>query len=241
MVGMLSDVGNKRRNNQDYIGSYEDNHRKLYVVADGMGGHNAGEVASKTAVEKIIEYTRKSNTEESPSSVISEAIKYANEAIFHIACENDKYTGMGTTVTACLISQGQMFVGHVGDSSCYIVKNNGYLYKVTKDHSLVQQLVDNGAISEDEAFTHPNRNVITRAVGTKFLVKVDIYTVNLTEVRKIILCTDGLTKEMKDEEILDMVEKYNDNQQICEALVEICKIRGANDNISVIVFEGECK
>ncbi|WP_102400625.1 Stp1/IreP family PP2C-type Ser/Thr phosphatase [Haloimpatiens massiliensis] len=241
MVGMLSDVGNKRRNNQDYIGSYEDSHKKLYVVADGMGGHNAGEVASKTAVEKIIEYIEKSNKEKSPSFIISEAIKYANEAIFHIACENDEYKGMGTTVTACFIVKNQMFVGHVGDSSCYIVKNDGSLYKVTKDHSLVQQLVDNGAISEDEAFTHPNRNVITRAVGTKFLVKVDIYNVDLNEVRKIILCTDGLTKEMKDEEILEVVKKYNDQQEACEALLEICKIRGANDNISVIVFEGECK
>ncbi|WP_138203299.1 Stp1/IreP family PP2C-type Ser/Thr phosphatase [Haloimpatiens lingqiaonensis] len=241
MVGMLSDVGNKRRNNQDYIGVYEDSHKRVYIVADGMGGHNAGEVASKTAVEKIIEYIGKKYKGENPSSIITEAIKYANEAIFHIACEEDKYKGMGTTVTACFIVDNHMFVGHVGDSSCYIVKNDGYLYKITKDHSLVQELVDKGAISEDEAFTHPNRNVITRAVGTKFLVKVDIFHVDLKEVKKVVLCTDGLTKEMKDEEILSVVKKHSDNQQICDVLLEKCKIRGANDNISVIVFEGECK
>lgn len=240
MVGMLSDIGNSRQSNQDYIGKYEDSYKRLYIVADGMGGHNAGEIASKTAVEKIIEYIGKKQIVDNPSKVLVDAVKYANEKVFHLACEKESYNGMGTTVTACLLIKDQMVVANVGDSRCYIINKQGIL-KITKDHSLVQQLIDNGAISYEEAVNHPNRNVITRAVGTKYSVKVDTFSVNLKDVNKILLCTDGLTKEMEDKEILQIVKEISDDQLICTKLVEKCKIRGANDNISVIVFEGECK
>lgn len=240
MVGMLSDIGNVRKINQDYIGKYEDDYKKLYVVADGMGGHNAGEIASKIAVEKLIKYIKKDNEEETPSKLLVNAIKYANEEVFHLASKNKNYVGMGTTITACLIVNHEMIVGNVGDSRCYITNSKG-MFKVTKDHSLVQQLVDTGAISKEEALYNPNRNVITRAIGTRFSVKVDVFSVKLDNVEKVLLCTDGLTKEIDDDELFDILKSNNDNQVICHNLIDKCKLKGANDNISVIVFEGECK
>jgi len=130
-----------------------------------------------------------------------------------------------------------MVVANVGDSRCYIIKGEEII-KVTKDHSLVQQLVDEGSITEAEADSHPNKNIITRALGTKNSVEIDTYRLKLEGIKRVIMCTDGLSNFIKDEELYDIIMN-NDN--CCEELIELSKSRGGKDNISVIVFEGECR
>lgn len=241
MVGIVSDIGNVRKLNEDYADYYENEDIRFYVVADGMGGHNAGEVASKIAVEATVEYIKKKKDikENEMGSLLEDAVKCANEKIYNKSKDSEKLSGMGTTITACLIKNNNMVVANVGDSSCFSITKDG-IKKITKDHSLVQQLVDTGTITEEEAMTHPNKNIITRALGTGEFVDVDIFNINLTESYKCVLSTDGLTNGVTTKEIYDIVIK-NDNNVACMKLVELSKIKGSRDNISVIVFGGECK
>jgi len=239
MVGLLSDVGNTRVLNEDYLGYYEDETKRIYVVADGMGGHSAGEVASKLAVDTILLNLKSIKDLQDLHSCINKAVIASNKEIYNLSIENNKLSGMGTTITACLIVDKKIFIANVGDSSGYIIKNNS-IVKVTKDHSLVQQLIDNGSITEEEAVSHPNKNIITRALGTNPIVEVDIFEHDLYDVSKILLCTDGLTNYIRPQELLDIVVE-NESQVACEKLIELSKLRGGRDNISVIVIEGECK
>lgn len=240
MVGILSDVGNYRPINEDSVGYYVDNNIGIYVLADGMGGHNAGEIASKLAVDTIIEYIKKSVDFKDLKTELENAVKYANVKIHELSKENKKMDGMGTTVTACFIKGEEAVVANVGDSGCYVIDKNDKIKKVTKDHSLVQQLLDNGSITEEEAICHPNKNIITRALGTYDTVEVDIFTLHLNEIKKIILCSDGLTNDVTPREMYDIIIK-SENEESCRLLVELSKKKGGRDNISVIVFEGECK
>jgi serine/threonine protein phosphatase PrpC len=240
MLGILSDVGNVRKVNEDSVGYFESSDIDIYAVADGMGGHNAGEVASELAIESVIEYIRKNHHDLDMQKVLSDGIRCANKKIYDVASQSDSLKGMGTTITICLKKQNKMVVANVGDSSCYIIDSERRLSKVTKDHSLVQQLLDNGTITEKEARTHPNKNIITRALGTNESVEVDIFNVDLTDTIKCILCTDGLTNDVTYSEMYDIIMK-NDNVSSCKLLVDLSKSKGGRDNISVIVFEGECR
>ncbi len=240
MLGILSDVGNVRKINEDSVGYFEGSDIDIYAVADGMGGHNAGEVASELAIEVVIEYIKHNHQGADMKEVLSNGIKFANKKIYDVASKSDSLKGMGTTITICFKKQSKMVIANVGDSSCYIINSKKELLKVTKDHSLVQQLLDNGTITEEEARTHPNKNIITRALGTNELVEVDIFEVDLTNIIKCILCTDGLTNDVTYSEIYDMIME-NDNVSSCKMLVDLSKSRGGRDNISVIVFEGECR
>jgi serine/threonine protein phosphatase PrpC len=240
MLGILSDVGNFRKTNEDSVGYFEGNDIDIYMVADGMGGHNAGEVASDLATKMIIEYIKSNHQDLDMKEVLSEGIKSANKKIYDIASESDDLKGMGTTVTICFKKQNKMVVANVGDSSCYIIDNNKKLSKITRDHSLVQQLLDNGTITEEKARNHPNKNIITRALGTNELVEVDLFDVDLTNVIKCILCTDGLTNDVTYSEMYDIIME-NENASSCKILVDLCKSKGGRDNISVIIFEGECR
>ncbi|QGU95251.1 Stp1/IreP family PP2C-type Ser/Thr phosphatase [Clostridium bovifaecis] len=239
LVGYLSDKGNIREVNEDYIGCYEDNKIRLYIVADGMGGHNAGDVASKTAVESCIEYIRRENDSEDKEFLLKSAINYANTKIYSKALESKGLNGMGTTITACLVYEENAIIANVGDSSCYAIEKGG-IKKITKDHSLVQELVDEGSITEQEALIHPNKNIITRALGTKEKVEIDTFKMKINNVLKFLLCTDGLSNEVSPKEMFDTILS-NNNKEACRLLVDMCKNKGGRDNISVIVFEGECK
>ncbi|MEY7999566.1 Stp1/IreP family PP2C-type Ser/Thr phosphatase [Clostridium sp. Mt-5] len=238
MVGILSDVGKVRKLNEDFAGFYKGKNLNVYVIADGMGGHNAGEVASKIAVETTIAYIKAKDTVDMKEDLLK-AINLANERIYKLSRSNNEFGGMGTTITACLVEDMKMIVANVGDSGCYIVKYNG-IVKITKDHSLVQQLVDEGSITEEEAAIHPNKNIITRALGTNLSVKVDIFEVNLEDVNRVILCTDGLSNGVSTNEMYDIIMN-NNNEDACKQLIELSNLRGGRDNISVIVFEGEGK
>lgn len=237
MLGFKTDVGNVRKVNEDHLGFIEKGKFRLYVIADGMGGHNAGEVASKFAVNEIINRFKQCNLYEDISLRLVEFVKLANEKIYNYGKIKDEYSGMGTTVTVALVFGNKLSVAHVGDSSCFVIKNNKII-KITKDHSFVQELIDIGSISEEEAKKHPNRNIITRSLGFFEEIEVDLYTLPMTNINKIILCTDGLTNYINNDELQEVVLK-NDNVQACELLVNIAKMRGGNDNISIIVSEGE--
>lgn len=240
MAGMLSDRGNVRATNQDSIGCIEDDKKRLYVIADGMGGMNAGEVASNLAVNGLKEYIQKNFNDESDiSKVLESAVKYANDIVYRKSMENEKMHGMGTTITACLIRNDDMSVANVGDSSFFVISNNE-IKKVTKDHSYVQQLIDSGEITFEQSLNHPKKNIITRALGVVYDVKVDIFKVNMKNIFKAVLCTDGLTNEVTRQEMYDIIIS-NDERKACEKLIELCKSRRGRDNISVIVFGGECK
>ncbi|MTK13667.1 MAG: Stp1/IreP family PP2C-type Ser/Thr phosphatase [Clostridiaceae bacterium] len=239
MVGMLSDIGNVRKINEDSVGYYKDENFGIYIVADGMGGHNAGEVASKVAVDATISYIKSLSNLDDMKSILIESIKMANKQIFELSKSNDGLVGMGTTITACLVKGKEMVVANVGDSCCYIMKHNG-ISKITKDHSLVQQLLDEGSITEEEAVSHPNKNIITRALGTNESVEIDTFNINLADVLKVILCSDGLSNGVNNSEMYDIIFN-NNNEDACIQLIELSKLKGGRDNISVIVFEGECE
>jgi Serine/threonine protein phosphatase len=239
MVGILSDIGNVRKINEDFVGFYEGDDISIYIIADGMGGHNAGEVASKLAVETTISYIKSLDMIDDIESALIEGIKIANEKIFQLAKMNEELVGMGTTITASLVKDDRMIVANVGDSGCYIMKYNG-ITKVTKDHSLVQQLIDEGSITEEEAASHPNKNIITRALGTNISVEIDTFEIDLSDIKKVILCTDGLSNLVSTSEMYDIILN-NNNEDACKMLVDLSKLKGGRDNISVIVFGGECE
>ncbi|MBX9135864.1 MULTISPECIES: Stp1/IreP family PP2C-type Ser/Thr phosphatase [unclassified Clostridium] len=237
MVGIKSDVGIVRSLNEDYAGYIEEEEFKLYVVADGMGGHNAGEVASEMAVKAVEAYV-KENYKEQGSNVLENAVLFANEKIYNKAIVGSEYKGMGTTLVAALVYRNTIIVANVGDSSCFGVIDNN-ITKITKDHSLVQELIDSGSITEEEGRNHPKKNVITRALGTNNVVKIDIFKVDINTYDKYLLCTDGLSNEVLKEEILMEINDINDYNTACDKLVLLAKNRGGRDNITVLLFGGE--
>jgi len=235
LVQLLTDVGNFRKVNEDYIDYYTDETKRIYVIADGMGGHNAGEIASKLAVENTISYINSLSQLDDLEESIRKAVGDSNNKIYELSKSKADLNGMGTTLTACLIKGNDMVIAHVGDSRCYIIKDKA-ISQVTKDHSLVQQLLDEGSITESEADNHPNRNIITRALGTNSTVDIDVIKMDIKGIEKIILCTDGLSNLVNEQELYDFVMNKDD---CCAELIELSKSRGTKDNISVIVFEGE--
>jgi protein phosphatase len=238
MVGLISDVGLKRTLNEDFASYLEKEEFKIYVVADGMGGHNAGEVASRMAAERIVSYINKKFSLCSVENLIDEAIKKVNRDIFNYSNTNEKLNGMGTTVTACLITESFIQIANVGDSCCLGIRNDE-IRKITKDHSLVQELVDSGSISEKQAENHPKKNIITRALGTSSTVRVDVFQLDKNEYDLYILCSDGLTNELTKDEILQVVTKEKDYVKIANQLIYLAKEKGGRDNITVLLFGGE--
>ena len=237
MVGIKSDVGIVRKLNEDYAGYIEEEEYKLYVVADGMGGHNAGEVASEMAVNAVKTYV-KENYKNEGSNVLENAILFANKKIYDKARDGVEYKGMGTTLVAALVYGDNIIIANVGDSSCFGINNNSII-KITKDHSLVQELIDSGSITEEEGRNHPKKNVITRALGTNNIVKIDIFKIDMKIYDKYLLCTDGLSNEVLEEEILKETNDINDYNTACDKLVLLAKNRGGRDNITVLLFGGE--
>ena len=237
MVGIKSDVGIVRNLNEDYAGYIEEESYKLYVVADGMGGHNAGEVASEMAVNAVKAYV-KENYKNEGSNVLENAIFFANEKIYDKAIGGLEYKGMGTTLVAALVYGDNVLIANVGDSSCFGITGNDII-KITKDHSLVQELIDSGSITEEEGRNHPKKNIITRALGTNNVVKIDIFKIDINTYDKYLLCTDGLSNEVLKEEILREINDINDYNTACDKLVLLAKNRGGRDNITVLLFGGE--
>lgn len=238
MVGYLSDIGMVRTLNEDYVYYFEEEDYKIYVVADGMGGHNAGEVASKMAAEGIVEFVTLNYNSKNNEEILKEAIEKVNRDIYHYSTQESDLKGMGTTITACFVTQKKVIVANVGDSSCFGIKGDA-LVKITKDHSLVQELLDLGTITEDEAYNHPKKNIITRAVGTSDSVEVDIFVIDKDVYNIYLLCSDGLTNEITKDEIMSIVNENERLIDVCPKLVNLAKYKGGRDNITVLLFEGE--
>ena len=232
-----TDIGLVRETNQDAFsfGSFDDGNCWA-VVCDGMGGVSGGQVASEICVEKVSEAIkrsyRKGITLSSAKNLLTTAINAANSAVFKEAQENIELKGMGTTVVAVLVLGSIAVVAHVGDSRAYLI--NDEINQITKDHSYVQLLIDTGKITEEEAKVHPDRNVITRAVGIEHVVDVEIDIVDINDNDKLLICTDGLNGYVPDADILKIIKEYGDSST--EKLVETANNAGGRDNVTVVML-----
>jgi Serine/threonine protein phosphatase len=227
----LTDIGKVRETNEDSFVCQP----PLFVVADGMGGHVAGEVASKMAAETIGGHFAAARDSAAPQALLSEAIVQANRLIFQKARDNSECAGMGTTVTAAIVDGKMLYWAHVGDSRLYLL-HDGALSQVTEDHSLVEELVKKGTITPAEALLHPQRNILTRAVGTGEQVKVDTGSLALAAGDKVFLCTDGLTNMVADGDIAASLGAEGDGAAQLNALVAKAKGAGGLDNITAILI-----
>lgn len=233
----ITDIGLKRKINQDYVFSSEMQVGKLpnlFIVADGMGGHKAGDYASREATRIIVESIQ--NSEESnPVKLIRTAIESANTSLLKKARESEDYAGMGTTIVVATIMEEGMYVANVGDSRLYII--NDEIHQITKDHSLVEEMVRLGGIDEETAKYHPKKNVITRAVGGGEEIEIDFFETKVMSGDVILMCSDGLTNMLEDEEIKLIIKKQRDVIEKAEELVKAANQNGGRDNITVTIIE----
>ncbi|MEF9952516.1 MAG: Stp1/IreP family PP2C-type Ser/Thr phosphatase [Clostridium sp.] len=234
-INKTTHIGMVREVNEDSILTLETDNYTILIVADGMGGHSAGEIASLIAVTTINEYLEKNfSIYEDVTELLRDAILEANREIFKKASSSESLSGMGTTITALLIIGNKVYIGHVGDSRAYLIRN-GEISQITEDHSYINELLKKGAITKEEAKVHPMKNLITRAVGTDKYVVIDTYEECIYSNDVLLLCSDGLTRYVTDSEILDFVIKGSRS----EDLVDTANLRGGKDNISVIVARKE--
>jgi protein phosphatase len=212
-----------------------------FAVADGMGGHQAGEVASATALEPLTNLDgREFATAHEATAALCEAVVAANTSVFEKAAVDPELRGMGTTLTALLVREGRFHLAHVGDSRAYLLRAGEPMSRLTTDHTLVQQLIDEGRLSSDEADTHPQRSVITRAIGVDRSVEVDTLSpLQTLSGDQILLCSDGLTGPVKEEEIADILLDHADGQEACQALIDAANAAGGPDNITVVLLRVE--
>ena len=246
-VGHGSDAGRVRPLNEDYHRVWRFPHGggelALLAVADGMGGAAAGEVASKMAVEVLDDTVRRYVEERDEGhhvvgldSLMEKAIRLANRRVHAAALERQGSRGMGTTLTCAAIEDGVAHLGHVGDSRAYLVRGSR-VYQLTKDHSWVEEQVEKGVLSEDEARTHEWRNLITRALGTKPQVAPDTARIDLARGDVVLLATDGLHGLVEAEEILSEVRRSTDPQACVDWLIALANERGGPDNVTVVIAE----
>ena len=228
-IGSATDVGQVRRSNEDshLIAS------PLFVVADGMGGANAGEVASALAIEVLTRTETRPGWDGEES--LSRSIREANRRIHDRAHNDPNAAGMGTTVTAALVNGGRISFGHVGDSRAYLLRD-GALQQVSDDHSLVGELVRRGALTPDEAARHPQRSIITRALGADDNVDVDTWSIDAQEGDVVLLCSDGLSGMVGEDEMLRILSSGAGLQQVARELVVAANAAGGDDNVTAIVF-----
>lgn len=232
----ITDVGMKRSMNQDSIFFTDEpigSVQNLYIVADGMGGHKAGDVASRTAIEAAVEYIRESETD-NPVTLLKRAIIYANDKVFRLAQSNPQdYAGMGTTFVAAIIDDGVMYVANIGDSRLYVAGND--IRQVTMDHSLVEELIRSGQLDRSMGRNHPEKNIITRALGIGDRVVPDFFEIELTSDDKVLLCSDGLSNMIEDDELRDILFETDDLEAVGKKLVDRANYYGGRDNISAVV------
>ena len=238
----------KRTHNEDYFSLIED--EQLFIVADGMGGHASGEVASKMAAETIGEFYQRTREDEdvtwpykmdrSLSYVENRlvcAVKLANLRIFETSCRDIRYKGMGTTIVSCLVAGDKAYVGHVGDSRVYRLREGG-ITQLTRDHSLLEDYKEaKPDMTEEEERNFPHKNVITRALGLSEAVEIDIKTHEFRENDRYLLCSDGLSGHIPDEEMLELLKDANDLTLTAEELIARANRAGGNDNITVVLLK----
>lgn len=226
-----TDIGKKRESNEDSFYAEP----PVFAVADGLGGHKSGEIASSEALRIIAKRFEESIVENlDPLLVLQKSIEEANKKVFLLARQNEKLSGMGTTITTAYFHKNSVFVGHVGDSRAYLWDGSG-LIQITKDHTYVQHLIDLGDIEAKEAYDHPMRSALTKAVGTSAEVIPDIIEIELTKEGMLLLCTDGLSSMLTDEEIADALKQEKTLKGKVLSLIKKANSKGGIDNITVVL------
>lgn len=242
-IAGCTDTGLRRQINEDHIGFDQD--LGIAVLADGMGGHQSGEIASHMAVESVLENLQELMNPETSGAItgsqlleqVSNTISYSNTRIFDAAEKLEQHKGMGTTVVALIVKESQIYAGHVGDSRLYLYRQRA-LTRITRDHSLVQDLIDRGFYTEEEARQANVGHIVTRALGTKEEVEVDTVQQEFQQGDIFLLCSDGLSDMVDDWRIEEMLrEGAQDLQSTAQALVDTANRNGGKDNISVILVE----
>lgn len=234
----VTDVGRKRKVNQDYVYVSDQpvgNLPNLFAVADGMGGHNAGDFASSFAVKIMVDAV-KNDADYNPVKIIRHAIESANEELLKQAKKDKSLAGMGTTMVVTTIVGNYIYVANVGDSRLYLM-DHSKLQQITKDHSLVQEMVRLGELREEEARNHPDKNIITRALGAKNSVNVDFFDLMIEPGSQILMCSDGLSNMVTDQEMEEILQSHNSLQGKGEKLIDLANENGGKDNIAVILIE----
>jgi serine/threonine protein phosphatase PrpC len=227
--GGATDQGQVRDSNED--GYVVDRRLQLFAIADGMGGHRAGEVASATALEAL-------RASVASGTALGDAITSANAAVFGKATDDESLSGMGTTLTALMPDRDGVLIGHVGDSRAYLLRD-GTLRQLTTDHSLVQEFIREGRLTEEQAAVHPQRSIITRALGVEPEVEVDVYPVPLHAGDRILLCSDGLSTMLRSDDIAGLLRRESDPTRAANLLVDAANAAGGEDNITTIVVDVE--
>lgn len=235
--GIRTDRGLKRQLNEDncnvlvgYSGV-----PPCFVIADGMGGHKCGDVASKQAVDSVCNHLLRADWEaQEISELLKNIIIDVNKELYQYSILDESTQGMGTTLIITALINRKLYIGHVGDSRVYLIRDNS-IQKMTSDHSFIEELIKNGTITKDEAINHPKRNVITRAVGYENDLQVDTYEIDVLENDEILVCTDGLTNMLSEEEILEIIKNAEEPQIACDTLIENANNKGGEDNITVIL------
>lgn len=234
----LTDIGNGRKVNEDdyfYTTEQVGDLPNIFLVADGLGGHQAGEVASRLAIDSVVNYCL-STIEDNFPKLLSDAFDHANDMVCEYSKQNNQTLEMGTTLVGVTILEEKYIFANVGDSRAYIFRN-GTLKKITKDHSFVQDLLDCGLITEEQAFHHESRNKITRAIGMEEKMEADIYTVTAMEDDIIMLCTDGLTNYVLREEMAEVMKMEKGLKEMAKRLIDTALDNGARDNITVVLVK----
>ena len=232
-----TDIGKMREMNQDYF-YVSNNELQLYILADGMGGYQGGEIASKLAVISVKNYIE-NNFNETPKDkenllkLISSSIEYANMVVYERAKE-DNLEGMGTTLEVCLIYNNKVYIGHIGDSRIYRIRKE-FIRKLTQDHSYVQKLVKDGTITKEEAEHHPKKNMLMKALGCNAYVEPDVMMKIFQKEDILVICSDGLTNMVKQEDIYNIVIKNIDTA--AENLINLANENGGYDNITVVLIQ----
>ena len=236
----LTNMGVRRNTYQDYAYVSEQNVGNLpniLIVADGMGGHKAGEVASELAVNAVLE-SIKQNESKDKITIIEEAIAKANEKVLNMATSDEKFKGMGTTLVVATLENDILYVANVGDSRLYLIDNDD-IRQITRDHSLVQEMVSLGELDKESARTHARKNVITRAIGVNEKIIADFFEVDISENTKILLCSDGLSNMVEDSQINDIVKECAGKtlEDTVHKLIDIANENGGLDNIAVVLAQ----
>jgi len=224
----LTDVGRMRAHNEDSVLAQP----PLFVVADGLGGHEAGEVASSLAVETLRDHAPR----RPDANALARAVRAANREVIRAAKEGIGKPGMGTTITAAIVEGGHITLAHVGDSRAYLL-HGGILQRLTDDHSMVADMVRRGQLTEADARVHPNRSVITRALGTDVNMVADTYEIDASYGDRLLLCSDGLSGMLDDARIAEVLGGYRDPAAAAQALIEAANEAGGHDNISVVIVD----
>lgn len=233
-----TDIGRERKLDEDYFyASKAEDKIKLFILADGMGGYNGGEVASKMAVEASKDYIQKNfaknkESKEAIEKLINDAMIYANDVVYKKAQSKEDLSGMGTTLDICLIYNSRLYIGHIGDSRVYRIRKE-FMRKITRDDSYVQTLIEDGTITKEEAFRHPKKNMLTKALGCTKEIEPTVYTKTFIKNDIILMSSDGLTNMVREDEIYKII-KEEDNSH--EALIKKANENGGLDNITVIVI-----